>query len=141
LRSLLGLTARQAVTFDKVLYDKVLTQADRVKHTFYANLNFSTWDSHAEALVQNLTRDDVKHLVRAEDELMRSKKSKRIFPTTSSPKYFKLFKPTYHDLLLTAWEYKYGERRTAGWKVLRERSESIFEIGLPPFPFRNEAKR
>lgn len=99
---------------DPRLYTKDLSKAERAKHsrvlTAAANRN-----EYIASALDRLTPDDVRMLVRAEDELAQCKHFKRVFPTPETSKYFKYFGAgqRYYNLLFDAWEYKYGDCRAA----------------------------
>ena len=63
---------------DKRLYSRDLSKAERSKHD-----KFSSGDrtAYLDTIIQNLTPDDVRVLIRAEDELVQATHFSRIFPT------------------------------------------------------------
>lgn len=72
-----------------------------------------------EDILSNLTQSDIRVLMLAEDELSRCGQFKRVLPSTTSSKYLKYFdKPRYYNLLLDAWERRYGSDRIEGIKRL-----------------------
>ncbi|RWS21529.1 tubulin polyglutamylase TTLL4-like protein, partial [Leptotrombidium deliense] len=77
-----------------------------------------------ENILSNLTPDDVRQLIEAEDELTRCGHFVRIFPSSKSDLYMKYFqKSHYYNLLLNEWEKKYSNRRLLGINYLRRLSE------------------
>ena len=71
--------------------------------------------------MDTLTPYDVRLLIKSEDHLKECKDFVRIFPTAESSKYFKYFKKTrYNNLLLNAWEKKYGQNRSEGIQQLEK---------------------
>merc|ERR1712012_924164 len=80
-----------------------------------------------------LTPDDTRQLVLAEDELATSRRFTRIFPTATSHRYFKFMeKPRYHNLLLSAWELKYsGLERETGRSLLESLCRSKHHLKVP----------
>ena len=60
------------------------------------------------------------HLMESEDELSRCGKFSRVFPAWNSRSYLKYFDSChYYNLLLTAWEEHFGQRRQTGIDRLR----------------------
>jgi hypothetical protein len=62
----------------------------------------------------------------AEDELSRSSRFKRIFPSPEMNKYAQLTsnsRNSYYHALCEAWEKKYSGNRRSGWEVLRRLDE------------------
>lgn len=75
---------------------------------------------YLDAILENLTPDDVRCLLIAEDELARSAPMERIFPTMNSHKFLKFWEtPRYYNRLLDAWEWRYSSNRAEGIKCLR----------------------
>lgn len=66
-------------------------------------------------ILNQLTPDDVRCLIESEDEYHRKGAFTRIFPSTTSSKYFVYFEHIrYYNLLLDAWEKTYHTRREEG---------------------------
>ena len=73
-----------------------------------------------------LVPDDVRHLMRHEDDLRASRNFEMIFPTAGGHRYLKYFdQPRYYNHLLIAWERKFGGNRVKGWARLRSEWEKI----------------
>ncbi len=117
--------------YDPRIYTKDLSKADRAKQLRIADLVSSGGsgdssssldgpdpDKYTDAILERLTPDDVRCLIRAEDELARLNHFQRIFPGAETNRYLRFFQPRpprYHDLLLDAWERRYGDGgRAAG---------------------------
>ncbi|XP_076161092.1 tubulin monoglutamylase TTLL4 [Ptiloglossa arizonensis] len=70
---------------------------------------------YLERIVERLTRDDLRQLIRYEDELSQIGNFEKIFPTNQSYPYLKFFDvERYYDRLLDAWECRYSGNRQAG---------------------------
>lgn len=70
---------------------------------------------NSDGILEDLSQNDARILMLAEDELSRSGQFKRVFPSSTSSKYLKYFdRPRYYNLLLDAWERKYHGRRLEG---------------------------
>lgn len=75
--------------------------------------------SASDGILQDLTQNDIRVLMLAEDELSRCGRFKRVFPSANSSKYLIFFdKPRYYNLLLDAWEQRYKNNRLEGVKQL-----------------------
>lgn len=68
--------------------------------------------------MQELTGDDVRQLLRYEDELTVTGKFERIFPTSHTHKYLQFMEARYYNRLFDAWETKYDKNRSAGMAVV-----------------------
>ena len=68
-----------SLCMDKRLYSRELSKAERSKQDKF-NVNKSR-DEYLESIIANLTPDDVRCLIRAEDELVHATHFSRIFPT------------------------------------------------------------
>lgn len=72
-----------------------------------------------ESILDDLSQNDIRVLMLAEDELSRCGRFRRIFPSATSAGYLKCFdKPRYYNLLLNAWEDKFRDDRLEGIKHL-----------------------
>ena len=113
----------ERLTHDPKLYSLKLTKQEKKKHDIFENMmKTNETDSLLEdKIIQDLTPNDVRLLIRSEDELQQAVNFKRIFPTSKSHKYLKYFnKLSYNDLLLHSWEQKYGKNREPGIKKLQK---------------------
>lgn len=86
-------------------------------------------------ILDNLTSTDIYHLTVSEDELSRSGRFTRIFPTHQSHKYFSYFrKNSYFDHLLNAWEKKYAHQRLEGkifcFTIIQASYKTITFLGI-----------
>ena len=64
---------------------------------------------------QNLKSDDLRLLIRTEEELSQTKGSVRLLPSNKNSKYLEYFEePSYSDQFLAAWEKKYCDNREKG---------------------------
>jgi hypothetical protein len=101
--------------FDPRLYTHDLSKADRAKQIRICAMA-SDRDRYLVAALERLTPDDVRCLIRAEDEMAQLTRFARIFPAHDThERYAKFFQqPRYYNLLIDAWEHKYGDCRHAG---------------------------
>ncbi|XP_040563399.1 tubulin monoglutamylase TTLL4 [Lepeophtheirus salmonis] len=116
----LGVDDIHSICFDKRLYVREISKSDKAKQDSILNSvlldnGILQRETYLESILEKLTPDDVRLLIRAEDELAQTKKFERIFPTKDTHSYFKFFEiPRYHNLFLDAWENKYSENRQIG---------------------------
>eukprot|EP00095_Tigriopus_kingsejongensis_P001801 maker-scaffold10_size831480-snap-gene-0.19 protein:Tk01801 transcript:maker-scaffold10_size831480-snap-gene-0.19-mRNA-1 annotation:"tubulin polyglutamylase ttll4" len=116
----LNLEDLSTLCLEPKLYTRDLSKADKAKQTRMLALAESR-DTYLDSILEKLTPDDVRYLIRAEDELTQLTHFSRIFPTQETHKYFKYFQiPRYHNMLFDAWENKYGDCRVAGIDRLEE---------------------
>lgn len=86
---------------------------------------------YSDNLLDELTQNDIRMLMLSEDELSRSGRFRRVFPTANSDKYFKYFDKTrYNNLLLHAWERCYAHDRREG--ISRLSHLATFMNGIMP---------
>lgn len=77
--------------------------------------DLNTMKMSVDSILNELTQNDIRVLMLAEDELSRCGHFKRVFPTATSGKYLTYFdKPRYYNLLLDAWERRYKDNRLEG---------------------------
>ncbi|XP_077301209.1 uncharacterized protein LOC143921719 isoform X2 [Arctopsyche grandis] len=125
------------VLHDKRLYTVHLSKEEKVKHSHFTELD--NRKDYLEDILTNLTPDDVRHLIQAEDELTQKATLERIFPTATSYPYLEYMAgPRYYNRLFDAWEYKYGNNRKAGVKRLQELCEQGVHLEVPPMPAKND---
>lgn len=65
-------------------------------------------------ILQQLTGDDVRHLLRYEDELQVTGQFEKLFPTSQTHKYLQFLETRYYNRLFDAWETKYEKNRSPG---------------------------
>ena len=72
--------------------------------------------SYVDTILDDLTPNDVRILIKTEEELSQTQHFTRLFPTENSHELFKYYYEgiPYNDKLLDAWEYKYGNQRSKG---------------------------
>ncbi|KAK9887917.1 hypothetical protein WA026_000220 [Henosepilachna vigintioctopunctata] len=103
--------------YEPKLYGTHLTMRETSKHNKFRC--YERRDDYLESILQNLTGDDVRHLLQAEDELRVKDKFKRIFPTASTHKLLHFMEPRYYNRLFDAWEAKYENNREQGIQRLQ----------------------
>jgi len=125
------------------LYARELSKSERAKQDKFLSL-YNTASAgccsesrrlqYLEPILESLTPDDVRFLIRAEDELAQAAHFTRIFPTRDTHKYFKYFDtPRYYNLLFDAWETKYADDnlRAAAIDRLERLCVSKYHLKVP----------
>ncbi|XP_054008645.1 tubulin monoglutamylase TTLL4-like [Hylaeus anthracinus] len=113
-----------SIAHDCALYSATLNFWERVKQN---EINvIRNRDEYLDRIVENLTRDDLRQLIRYEDELAEVGNFEKIFPTNQSYGYLKFFEvERYYDRLLDAWENRYSERREEAVRRLNKYCEQM----------------
>lgn len=114
---------------DRRLYTRLLTLEEQQKHI---KINAAPRSQYLSTAIENLTSDDVRHLLVSEDELHRAGKFSRIFPTAETFPYMGFIdKPRYYNRLLDAWENAYGSCREKGIERLEALCTEKFHLKVP----------
>ncbi|XP_048510211.1 tubulin monoglutamylase TTLL4-like [Athalia rosae] len=111
--------------------ERELTIKEKRKQTdfMYRTLDRGDSSNGPESIIHRLTPDDVRCLVRYEDEISRLGKFQRVFPTPETHKYFRYFEgPRYYNMLLSAWEIAHGNDRQSGIIKLRDLCDRKFHL-------------
>ena len=107
-----------------------------VSHKFFMSVqenNFRNRDEAGEdnlSLLDDLTPNDVRLLIKAEEELNQTRNWIRLVPSNKDTPYLP---QTYSDNLLKAWETKYGisvESREEGREKLRNLCKEGFHLRI-----------
>lgn len=115
------------VSQDFQLYKSNLTYQERHKQFLYGNLK--NREDYLDEIIEDLTPDDVKHLITYEDELTQLDRFEKIFPTSTSYEYLQYFDvPRYYNMLFDAWEAKYGNNREEGISRLQKLCETKYHL-------------
>ncbi|KAG7170272.1 Tubulin polyglutamylase TTLL4-like [Homarus americanus] len=115
---------------DRRLYTRLLTAEEQVKHI---QVNALPRSQYLVFAIENLSSDDVRHLLASEDELHRAGKFMRIFPTVETYSYFGFMdKPRYYNRLMDAWENAYGSCREKAIERLENLCVDKFHLRVPP---------
>ncbi|XP_076766764.1 tubulin monoglutamylase TTLL4 [Xylocopa sonorina] len=112
---------------DYRLHRTALSYQERHKQSIYANLR--NRDDYLDDIIKDLTPDDVRHLITYEDELTQLDRFEKIFPTATSYEYLQYFDvPRYYNMLLDAWEMKYGDDRSKGIVRLQKLCQQKYHL-------------
>lgn len=115
---------------DRRLYTRLLTPEEQLKHT---TINAMSRNEYLTAALENLTPDDMRHLLISEDELNRAVKFTRIFPTAETHQYFGFMeKPRYYNRLLDAWENMYSNSREKAIEHIESFCSEKYHLKVPP---------
>ncbi|KAH8298094.1 hypothetical protein KR018_006590, partial [Drosophila ironensis] len=121
--------------YDKRLYINYLSREEKVKHNTFTRKSMEDRNEYVDDILTNLTPDDVRCLIIAEDELARCAPLERIFPTDQTHKYLKYNdSPRYYNRLLDAWESRYANNRTEGIALLRDLCQNKYHLQVPTPP-------
>lgn len=109
------------------LHRTSLSYQERHKQTLFASL--TNREDYLEDILEDLTPDDVRHLITYEDELTQLDRFEKLFPTTTSHEYLQYFEvPGYYNMLFDAWEVKYGDNREKGISRLQKLCQMKYHL-------------
>ena len=102
----------------------------QIKHKHNENEDIS---DHAKnrinLLDQELLPEDIRQLIKSEEEMLNKGHYERIFPAENSEKYLKYFaRPRYFNQLLINWEKRYAKKRDLGITLLKELSRNKLHL-------------
>ncbi|CAL7933921.1 unnamed protein product [Xylocopa violacea] len=107
-----------AICFNRHLHSNLSTKMHKKKQ--YSFLKRTSRKYYLKSILKKLTPDDVRALIKHEDEIRETGRFERIFPTSHTYKYFAFFEEVrYYNLLLDAWENAYEHNRSEGIERLR----------------------
>jgi len=110
---------KNALDFESRLYTREKTEEQVEKEDYYTQEDLTEEEYEELADEEQLTARDIKILIRAEEELTQCKGFSRIFPRKDSSKFLNYLETiSYSDILLDAWERKYGNDRSKGREIL-----------------------
>ncbi len=115
---------------DDRLYSYSLSEEELKKHKQFAQAEMNNNLSYLGPILENLTPDDVRKLVVAEDELARIGSFQRLLPPKNLTKYIDLieFGNRYYYYLFDAWKAKYGTNRSLGTERLKALTQTKFHL-------------
>ncbi|XP_075238158.1 uncharacterized protein LOC142334209 isoform X2 [Lycorma delicatula] len=112
-----SLGVQDTFCYDKRLYTILLSPAERSKHSEYQQME--TRDKYVSNILEDLTPDDVRHLIQYEDEVTQLGNFQKIFPTANTYHYMQFFEaPRYYNMLFDAWETQFHNDRSKGVQLL-----------------------
>lgn len=127
----LGMEGRN-LCCDRRLHVTNLSKVERLKHNRFTNKSITNREQYLDDILENLTPDDIRCLIIAEDELARCAPLERICPTPNSYRYMKFTEnPRYYNRLLDAWENRYANNRQEGIDLLQEYCRSKVHLIVP----------
>jgi len=126
-RSSLKMSLEASVCLDDRMYVNYFSQEEIRKHTQFEKVKQRS--KYLDKILEHLTPDDVRMLIRSEDELHRRGRMIRVYPTVDSHRYHKYFDaPRYYNMLFDAWETKYSDDRKEGRAVLDELCKKMVHV-------------
>jgi len=106
--------------FNSTLYSTVVDDAGIRKQRLYPKHMFAR-EAYIDQILDKLTGNDVKTLIKHLEEFSQAKKFSKIFPTSATHKYFQYFDSlSYYDKLLDAFEQHFGKNFEAGVSFVEE---------------------
>ncbi|XP_076281359.1 tubulin monoglutamylase TTLL4 [Lasioglossum baleicum] len=113
-----------SIGHDAKLYSMSLSLPEKTKQN---EINaMQSREEYLDRIVETLTRDDIRQLIRYEDELTQIGDFEKIFPTKDAYPYLRFFEvERYYDRLLDAWEHRYHNQRNEGIERLRKYCEQM----------------
>jgi len=100
--------------FNSTLYSTVMDDAGIKKQKLYPKHIFAR-DTYIDQILNKLTGNDVKVLIKHLEEYSQAHKFSKIFPTSETHKYFQYFDSLpYYDKLLDAFEKHFGKNINDG---------------------------
>ncbi|XP_055544006.1 tubulin monoglutamylase TTLL4 isoform X1 [Wyeomyia smithii] len=125
--------------YDKRIYVSVLSKTERLKHNAFIQKD-TTREEYLNAILEELTPDDVRCLMLTEDELARSAPLERILPAPNSHRYIGFTEhPRYYNRLLDAWEHRYCHNRAEGIALLQSLCEQKVHLQVPPSTLKKDS--
>ncbi|CAK9810172.1 Tubulin monoglutamylase TTLL4 [Anthophora plagiata] len=120
-----------SIGHDYRLYNTALSLDEKTKQN---DINaMQSREEYIDTILKKLTRDDLRQLIRYEDEISQTGNFEKVFPTKHSFLYFKFFQvERYYDRLLDAWEHQYSDNRLEGIRRLQRHCETMQHLDLSP---------
>lgn len=125
-----GLEEQDDLSLNPLLHTYSLSPAELLKHRHYET-SLMDVEEETSGLLESLTPDDVRVLVQSEDELSRCGSFKRVFPGGRHGDVTLLAHRRYYNLLLAAWERRYGHQRHKGVEWLQRLCAKGFHLMSP----------
>lgn len=105
-----------------------LGNAERNKQNYFSHQRMRR-EEYLREIIEELTPDDIRHLIAYEDELTQLDSFEKIFPTKNSHDYFQFFDvPRYYNMLFDAWENKHADNRTKGINRLQRLCQTKYHL-------------
>ncbi|XP_043674483.1 tubulin polyglutamylase TTLL4-like [Vespula pensylvanica] len=127
-----GHSKESQICYDRNIYEALLSKDGEEKQRSFEK-NCHNRQNYLNLILRKLTPDDVRVLIRHEDELAQTGRFEKIFPTRNTYEYFKYFdKLRYYNMLLDAWENAYGNNRLPGIDRLRKLCRERYHLKQTP---------
>ncbi|CAF0928414.1 unnamed protein product [Brachionus calyciflorus] len=116
--------------FNKSVLPQILSNDEKTKHQYF--IQRQNDDKVMSSILDRLTPDDLRILIESEDEYNRRGSFIRIFPSSNSQKYLRLFETTrYYNLLLNEWVSRYRNNRDRAITLLNSCCQKNIHIQNP----------
>ncbi|KAK8764216.1 hypothetical protein V5799_033178 [Amblyomma americanum] len=125
-----GLEEQDDLSLNPLLHTYSLSPAELLKHRHYETSLLDV-EEEMTGILESLTPDDVRVLVQSEDELSRQGSFKRVFPGGHHSDVSLLAHRRYYNLLLAAWERRFGLQRHKGVEWLQRLCAKGFHLMSP----------
>ena len=119
---------------DSRIYSSLKTKEEDEKIDKIMN-DFEKNECHLENILEQLLPSEVRIILRSEDELSQTRSWTRIFPVSNTQHLLQFMSsPSYSDLLLAAWEGRFGtswKKREQGQELLRNLCQEKNHLKVP----------
>ena len=113
-------SGKTSLEFNPAIYCSELDEESKKKQAIFSNKDFNR-DSYKDKILENLTRNDVRVLIKTAEEFSQANNFIRVFPRPKSHEYFRFFETLhYYDKLLDAFEMKYSDSYEEGIKFINK---------------------
>jgi len=122
------------IKHDSRLYSRLETKEGQDKIHCFKSSPLGR-EFYLENILEELSPFDVRTILRSAEELSQTKSWTRIFPATKTHQYLHfLSSPLYSDLLMDAWEHRFGScdwKRREGHELLKSFCEKEHHLKVP----------
>jgi hypothetical protein len=119
---------------DNRIYSSLRTKEEDEKIEKIMN-GFEKNKCHLDNMLDQLLPSEVRIILRSEDELSQTKSWTRIFPSSNTHHLLQFMSsPSYSDLLLAAWEGRFGtgwKKREQGQELLKNLCQEKYHLTVP----------
>ena len=113
-------SGKTSLEFNPAIYSSELDEESKEKQAIFSNKDFNR-DWYKDKILENLTRNDVRVLIKTAEEFSQANNFIRVFPRPKSHEYFRFFETLhYYDKLLDAFEMKYSDSYEEGIKFINK---------------------
>ncbi|CAH0389621.1 unnamed protein product [Bemisia tabaci] len=129
-----ALGIKSSLCHDKRLFTTLISNAEREKQMAFTQME--SREDYLDSILEDLTPDDVRHLVLYEDELTQLGSFQKVFPTPTTYEYHNFFEaPRYYNKLFDAWEVRYHKNRSLGVELLESKCKLKIHLDVSQINF------